>query len=182
MAVKKFNSTYRHLLILAISFIVILFSACNNDGDITFGFNELDFTYSAGMGGLYSIKIDPTGNFLLGKGRPPNKIYFGKLSNEEKLRLDSIYNATSFEKFDTLYSNSTADLSSYSICIASRGNIKCFTVLGSNKEPEKLKLLSEYLVYLIYHVKATPKDTIKDTIITFKSLDNVYKKPPPPNK
>ena len=168
MAVKKSNSSSRHLLILAISF-VIMFSACNNGGDLKFRFHELDFTYSAGMGGLYSIKIDPTGNFLLGKGRPPNKIYFGKLSNEEKLRLDSIYNATSFEKFDTLYSNSTADLSSYSICIASRGNIKCFTVLGSNKEPEKLKILSEYLVYLIYHVKATPKDTI----ITFKSLDNV---------
>lgn len=176
MEVKKLNSTYRRLL--AISFVVvILFSGCNNDGDLKFRFHELDFTYSAGMGGLYSIKIDPTGNFLLGKGRPPNKIYFGKLSNEEKLRLDSIYNATSFEKFDTLYSNSTADLSSYSICIASRGNIKCFTVLGSNKEPEKLMLLSEYLVYLIYHVKATSKDTI----IAFKSLDNVYKKPPPPN-
>lgn len=177
MAVKKFNSTYRCLLILAISF-VIMFSACNNDGDLKFRFQELDFTYSAGMGGLYSIKIDPTGNFLLGKGRPPNKIYFGKLNNIEKFRLDSIYNATSFKKFDTLYSNSTPDLSSYSICcIAPRGNIKCFTVLGSNKEPKKLKSLSEYLVYLIYHVKATPKDTI----ITFKSLDNVYKKPPPPN-
>jgi len=153
-----------------------MFSACNNDGDLRSRFHELDFTYSAGVGELYSIKIDTTGSFLLGKGRPPNKIYFGKLNNEEKLRLDSIYNAISFKKFDTIYSNSTADLSYYSICITSRGNVRCFTVLGSNKEPEKLKLLSEYLVYLIYHVKATPIDTI----IIFKSLDNVYKKPPSP--
>ena len=175
-AVGKHNSIYWHVLVVSLV-VALLFSGCNNEGDRKFRFHELDFTYGAGMGGFYSLKINSAGDFVLGKGRPPDKIYFGRLKHEEKFRLDSIYNATPFEKLDTVYSNSIADLDSHSICIVSMGNMKCFTVLGGNKEPEKLRLLSEYLVYLIYHVKATPKDTI----VTFKSLENVLKIPPPPN-
>lgn len=176
LAIRKLNSIYGHVLVVSLV-VVILFSGCNNDGDREFKFHELDFTYGAGMGGFYSIKIDSAGDFVLGKGRPPDRMYFGYLNNEEKFRLDSIYDATRFEKLDTLYSNGIADLNSYSICVASKGSTGCFTVLGSNKEPEKLRLLSEYLVYLIYHVKAAPKDTI----ITFKSRENVFKIPPLPN-
>ena len=146
---------------------------CNNDKNLKFRFQEMDFTYSAGMGGLYSIKIDSTGNFFLGEGRPPKRIYFGVLSDKEKFKLDSIYNVISFNKFNTLYNDSLPDLSSYSIVITSKGKAESFTVYGSNKEPEKLKAFSEHMVYLIHHVNLIPIDTV----IIFKSLNKIYQVP-----
>lgn len=172
--VKMLNNQYNFLRKVLTFLLCIIFLGCNKKDNIKLKFSELDFTYGAGMGGLYSLKIDSVGNFFIGRGRHPVTVYYGQLNNKEKCKLDSIYSLITFDKMDSLYVDKATDLSSYSMIIRTDNKVKYIFVYGE-KEPSKLKEFSDYLKQFTHNTNFNQKDTI----ITFESLEKGYPTPPP---
>lgn len=145
------------------------------DSNLKFSFQQIDFTFQGGMGSPYSIKIDSNGNFSAAKGWPPREIHFGRLSQADKVRLDSIYRITRFDEFDAVYADITPDLGAYNLVRAVHDSVKNFYVYGQ-EGPTQLSTLDKYLTSFI-DLSGPGR---KDTLVVFKSLQKIWNVPPSP--